>query len=389
MLQAAAADLTQVIMESVRQMVEAEVKRHLDAATPVPPSRNEATVVLWSSELAAYMDTDPWQTRLAVLAKVWRRSHEGSYRSARESWLARGKRPLHVTSKHVMASNGEKAAASTPPTRVYTDPYVRIQTPADVSTFRAERPAKDVLKLYRTKGKLLEEETALLFSESIQQPVGLRNAAVIWQPVGSNSGLRTEPSVRALGPIVTPGPYVLQGEIDACLTQPPFANVPVEFKLRMTGIPSTIPLRDIAQLHSYMAMMGSSRGFLVQRAFGSDAVDASIVQWDEALWTGKIVPAMEAVVCDTRRLMRGAIIDEELRHTVLLAAETCAPPPPSPPSPTDPITMPPSSPVELALMPLTTLKLKKPKPKRKLPIITIPAPEMPTYNLRKRTKKHT
>lgn len=388
MLQAAAADLTQVIMESVRQMVEAEVKRHLDAlpASAVAPQRNEATVVLWSSELAAYMDTDPWQTRLAVLAKVWRRSHEGSYRTARESWLARGKRPVHVTSKHVMSVGGVHTAA-TQPARVYTDPYVRVQTPADVTAFRAEKSAKDVLKLYRTKGKLLEEETAALFGESIQQPVGLRNAAVVWQPSGQNSGLRTEPSVRGLGPIVSPGPYVLQGEIDACLTQPPFSNVPVEFKLRMTGIPATIPLRDIAQLHSYMAMMGSSKGFLVQRAFGSDAVDASIVPWDEALWSGKIVPAMESVVCDVRRLMRGAMVDEELRHTVLLASETAVPPPP--PSPTDPITMPPSSPVELVFQPLSTLKLKKPKPKRKLPVITIPAPDVPTYNLRKRSKKHS
>lgn len=368
MLQAAATDLTKVIMESVKTMVDAEVKRQLGSAVPVPRSA-EVTVVLWSSEIAAYLGDDAWLSRPQILAKVWKRSHEGSYRDAHDKWLLRGKKPLRLTNKQILSEGlGEMLAASTCSTKQSTDPYLKVQTSEDVERFRKDHSQKEVLKLYRTKGKLLEEETSQLFAESINQPVSLRNAAVLWDPSLNAGELRQDPSVRPLGPILTPGPYVITGEMDACLTSPPFVNTPVEFKLRMSGIPSSVPFRDIVQLHSYMAMMGSKKGFLVQRAFGSAAVDTTILDWDEELWCGKILPAVETIVCDVRKLLRGSLADEELRHQVFSSSETAAPT-----TPTVNIRKPPS--VTMTLVKTTTSKKRK---KNALPEIKM------SYNLRAR-----
>lgn len=382
MLQAAATDLTKVIMDSVKEMVDAEIKRALATSAYTRPAalKNEVTVVLWSSEVGAYMDKDPWQSRNQVLAKVWKRTDERNFRDVRDKWILRGKKPIHVTSKQVIQEALKNTAISETylskrTTVQQNDPYLKIQTVDDVEKFKQTHSTKDVVKLYRTKGKLLEEETSTLFSDKIGQPVSLRNTSVAWEPSGDTTGIRIEPSVRPLGPILNPGPYILTGEMDACLTQPPFQNTPVEFKMRMTGIPSSIPHRDILQIHTYMAMMGSRRGFLVQRAFGTMDVDTTTVEWDEELWKGVILPAIESTVCDVRRLLRGSLADEDLRHQVLLASES------STSSPSIKIRPPTSMTVTTIEQPGSVVVTTKPIRKRKL---VDPLPDIQKYNLRHR-----
>lgn len=343
MIHAAATELTKTVLDAVQRMVEDEVKRRmmqpatsasepaLEADAPQPaPARSEATVVLWSSEIASYMNADSWQTRVQALGKVWKRTHECSFRDAREKWLLRGQKPMFVTNKQLLA---EATAAADPDTEVKkkkyaVDPYVGVQTAADVEKFKLEKSSREVLNLYKTKGKLLEEDTARLFEKVIGQPVDHRNAGVIWEP--GFSGLRRTLSVRPAGPIVDPGPFVIMGELDGCLLQPPFENVPVEFKLRMgsKGISDTIPYRDILQVQSYMEIMGADKALHVQRAFGSQAVITTTVEKDQHMWDTKICPAIEGFVCDVRKLLRGSLADEEFRHVVLAAVETAVPLPP-------------------------------------------------------------
>jgi hypothetical protein len=344
MLHAAATELTKTVLDAVQRMVEEEVKRRLEptqgtaevgcgapsvSPIPVQSARNEVTVVLWSSEIASYLNADSWQTRTQALGKVWKRTHECSFRDAREKWLLRGQKPMFVTSKHVMAEAEAVTATATASgsaparkRRYAADPFVGVQTAADVERFRLEKSAKDVLNLYKTKGKLLEDDTARLFEKVIGQPVEHRNAGVIWE--SGYSGIRRPLTVRPAGPIVDPGPYVVMGELDGCLVTPPFENVPVEFKLRMgsQGVSATIPYRDILQVQSYMEIMGADRALHVQRSFGSPTVMTTTVEKDQEMWDTKIAPGMEAFVCDVRKLLRGSLADEEFRHVVLSAVET-------------------------------------------------------------------
>ncbi len=349
MLQAATAALAESVATAIQAMVDEELTRRREAgndaaAVPVPvpvsnpnpnPVRNEPTVTLWSSEIGAYMGRDTWTSKLQALAKVWRRTHEPSYREAHVLWLARGQKPLRVTSKQVMAAllrddetdvggGGDKKRKRCMP----SNKYFKVQTVADVVDFRARQTPKDVLALYKEKGVLLEEDTAQLFSRITGHAVEMRNAGVTWSPDGSVGALRECPSVRPVGPILDPGAYTIVGEVDGVLcAPPPHGNTPVEIKVRMCGIPATIPFKDVAQVHSYMAMLGATQAFHVQRAFATDEVKTTTVQWNAALWDKEITPALEAFVCDVRKLLRGALSDEQLRHDVFASVETIPAPP--------------------------------------------------------------
>ena len=361
MLQAAATNFTKALTDIVQRLIADEFDRRSVVAVPLAiegepkqtseevnavaaveqavsdaprpeQQRSEVTVLLWSSEITAYMGNDSWMSRTQALAKVWRRTHEASYRDTHEKWLLRGQKPLHVTSKQVLAVGaglGPRGGNTKP--RYSADPFVGVQSAADVEKFRRTRSQKDLSRLYRGKGKLLEEETALLFEREIGQPVELRNAGVFWDATtaAGQGGLRPLQSVRPPGPILAPGPYNILGEVDGCLLQPPFANVPVEFKLRMgaQGVSNSIPFKDIVQVQSYMEMLDAERALHVQRAFGTSTVVSTIVERDRDLWTSKILPAIEEFVCDVRKLLRGCYGDEELRHTVLRSVESSKAPP--------------------------------------------------------------
>ena len=275
---------------------------------------NEVTVLLWSSEITAYMGNDAWLSRTQALARVWKRTHEPSFRDAHSSWQLRGQCPL----LHASVGAQERARAK--------DPFLGVQTAADVEKFRSTQPQRDVSKLYREKGKLLEEETALLLEKELGQNVELRNAGVFWQPTAAK-GLRPLFSKRPPGPIVTPGPYTILGEVDGCLLQEPFQNVPVEFKLRMGahGVSNSIPFKDIVQVQSYMEMLDAERSLHVQRAFGTAKVTTTIIERDRDLWANKIQPAIEEFVCDIRRLLRGCFADDDFRHTVFRSVEPSRP----------------------------------------------------------------
>lgn len=320
MLQAAAADVARLFVDAVKRFSEAQPKSDV----PAEP-QTELSVSLWASELAAYAGKDPWLTRNQALAKVWKRTSERSFRNARDAWLLRGQKPIHFTSKDILSPDRNVVSV---PSKTCIDPFLSVQTPEDVQAFRASRSPGDVVKLYRVKGKLLEEETAALFERSIGAPVGLRNSSVFWNPASRTGGLSAQDvPVRPLGPITSPGPYFLSGEMDACMTTPPFENVPVEFKLRMSGAVS-VSYRDMTQVQAYMSMVGSDRAFHVQRVFGSQEVLVTTIHRDSAFWHDEIVPAMEDFVCDVRRLLRGSLWDEELRHEVLVASETSVLSPP-------------------------------------------------------------
>jgi hypothetical protein len=117
---------------------------------------------------------------------------------------------------------------------------------------------------------------------------------------------------------------VFSGAVDGWLTQEPFKDVIVELKLRMRAIPATIPLRDVLQMQTYMAMHDVQRAAHVQRVIGTSQLVINMVERDETLWNGVVMPDIVRFVCDVRRLLRGEAEDDGIRHRVLAAVEKVA-----------------------------------------------------------------
>jgi hypothetical protein len=334
-----AARLAKAVMETIPEEIVRELTRHihggLDAAasrsTSIPDSasstsaatpcfEHEPVVHLWPSEVGSYVGQDSWRTREQALAEVWERTHPTSFRAERAAWLARGRVARRQSgSPSLVAAYGANQSLG-------TDPFPSIATADAVARFCTTASPQDMLKLFKTKGQLLEEETAQLFASVVQQPLSLRNTGSVWRPETDRpavpSGTVSRP--RPPGDITQPGPFLFTGAVDGWLTQDPYKDVIVEFKLRMRAVPPSIPLRDILQVQAYMAMHGVTRTAHVQRVIGSSDLVVNMVSWDPVLWHDTVMPDIRKFVCDVRRLIRGSADDDAIRHRVLTAAEKLA-----------------------------------------------------------------
>jgi hypothetical protein len=279
--------------------------------SPVAVPLVEATVTLWSSEVGAYLGKDSWSSRDKALGNVWRRANDAHFRCVQDVWRTAGCR-------FGQADTADTAARM----RAAFDPFPNVKTVEDVAAFRANATPDQVLKLYKSKGCLFEDEVAKLFGASIQQRVELRHAAVAWRSdlaAGVAAGQRM---CRPPGPITDPGLFTIVGEVDGWLLQPPYTNTIVEFKVRMQKIPALAPDRDILQIQTYMNINNVEHAIYVQNLFGTAELQVQSMKRNVHMWETEVLPGLREFVCDVRRLLRGATDDKALQHRVLLAHET-------------------------------------------------------------------
>jgi hypothetical protein len=275
--------------------------------------QHELPVVLWPSEVLGYLGNDGYISKNALLGRVWQRTHESSYRAALEQWLQRGRR----------ASRTEDPS-TIPACRQVPDEFPSVKTAEDFARFKAGASHAVVQRLIVTKGRALEEDTARLLAGTLRQPIQHRNVATYWRSDVSRAcslGGVSRRTLRPPGPITKPGPYVLVGEVDGWLSQPPHENVVVEFKLRMGEVNPTPPLRDVLQIQAYLEMNNVERGLHVQRKFGTDTLVIASIARDREAWATRVIPGLDAFVCQVRALLRGAMEDDQLRHQVLMTCE--------------------------------------------------------------------
>ncbi len=292
-----------------------------------PPAVNEPIIKLWPAEVAAYMGKDSRMSRDEALAAVWRRTHETSMLKVHKEWVARGKTARRITSAEVEARvfTGGPAVATAGPNNFR---FTHIQTREDLQAFcgNAATSKASIQSLYLEKGRTGEDETAALLARLVDQDLALRNSASYWRPGVGAVAMDRAHVVRLPGPITDPGPYAFMGEVDGWLTEEPFKDVIVEMKTRMNGIPETIPIKDILQLQTYMMMHDKERSLHVQRAFATSIVVVNEIKRNKELWASTIEPALVQFVCDIRKLLRGSVEDELIRHRVLSAVERSSPP---------------------------------------------------------------
>jgi len=271
-------------------------------------ARTEPSVTLWASEIGSYINQDAWMSRDRALAKVWRRTNDSHFLDVQSLWRAHGCRFPTSADDYVSSQ--------------LMDPFSHLQTVEDIENFRKIATPADIIKMYRTKGVLKEEAVAAMFSESIQQPVMLRHAAVEWRSATQTShDMLPLTTVRAPGPVDDPGHYTLVGQVDGWLTSHPYAGTVVEIKVRMDHIPPFPPDRDVMQVQAYMHINNAEECIYVQNLFGTRVLQTMHFYRDRKYWDCVIKPGLDAFVCDIRRLLRGSPEDVVLRHRVLAAAE--------------------------------------------------------------------
>jgi hypothetical protein len=333
--------LPEVVLEEITQKVQASLEAAAiakvwgeasAAASAAATTYNEPVVALWASEIGSYFGKDSWTSRDEALGRVWERSHVLSYKAARDLWIGRGRKALRYTSKDLADGGGvgagmggaAKGGQGTGPSQTQFGAHVK--TAEDMTAFLEKASARDTLRLFSAKGKAGEDITADLLASYVKQPLASRNTACLWRsdmPVISKVEREMRP--RPPGAIIDPGLYSLTGEVDGWLLKHPYQDVVVEFKTRMKSIPDFIPEKDLFQVQAYLAMHDVNRGLHVQRMF-SDATNIVVTEIvrDPNLWEAVIRPGLDQFVRDVRRLMRGSLDDEDLRHKVFSACEPAA-----------------------------------------------------------------
>ncbi len=290
------------------------------------------------SRLLEYLGQGPQGTqalgvqRNQALGEMWQDMAPASFVAARLAWQARGQKPRRMTSKELMAEAAAAAAAAATaaatagmpapvPGSDDEDPYADVQTPADVAAFQASHTQGETLKLMRTKG--ITEESKTIDMLHGMGGVSDCGAALWWAPGAKGVGIFTAspaPGCPLTGPVVDPGPFAVVGRIDCAMNTTDGHKVPVEIKTRMHGLApadTPLPLRDRLQLQAYIQAMDAPWGLHVERAMGSDQFRSTVVHRDDALWTDRVLAGLRAFACDLRRVMRGGLADEDLRHSVL------------------------------------------------------------------------
>ena len=287
------------------------------------------------SRLLEYLGQGPQGTqalgvqRNQALGEMWQDMAPASFVAARLAWQARGQKPRRMTSKELMAEAAAAAAAATAaagmpapvPGSDDEDPYADVQTPADVAAFQASHTQGETLKLMRTKG--ITEESKTIDMLHGMGGVSDCGAALWWAPGAKGVGIFTAspaPGCPLTGPVVDPGPFAVVGRIDCAMNTTDGHKVPVEIKTRMHGLApadTPLPLRDRLQLQAYIQAMDAPWGLHVERVMGSDQFRSTVVHRDDALWADRVLAGLRAFACDLRRVMRGGLADEDLRHSVL------------------------------------------------------------------------
>ena len=329
--------------------------------------------------------------RNQALGRLWQEVAPASFFAARDTWEARGRRPRRLTSKDLMAAaaaDAARTASAADPTAstvqagatasededgatdtdtdtegVQDDAFPEVRTAADVAQYRLKHTPAQTLKLYRAKGVVEEAVTINLLRRLLRDrgavpgvgargrdahdvPTGGRvthvSSSLWWTPVGGPQGFMPRESAEGAardgppgprgaatlpGPVVDPGPFAVVGRVDCAIALETGAQVPVEIKTRMGPLFPQIPHAEKLQLQAYIQCLRAPWGLHVQRSMGSDAVSCVRVDRDDALWTSEVLPGLRRFACDVRRLLRGSLIDEELRHTVLtsMAADASGP----------------------------------------------------------------
>lgn len=294
-------------------------------------AKNEPVIKLWPAEVAAYLGKDSRMSRDEALAAVWRRTHETSMHKVHKEWVGRGMTPKRVTQADVEACVvGEGRDGGGPVTPHVSRPakFSHILTKEDMRQFCADQGTSkaSIQSMYLEKGRTSEDETAALLSKVMKQDLALRNSASYWRPGVGAVAMDRAHEVRRPGPITDPGPYAFMGEVDGWLTEEPYKDVIVEIKTRMNGIPDAIPIKDILQVQTYMMMHDKERALHVQRAFATSVVVVNEIKRNKELWASTVEPAIVQFVCDVRKLLRGSVEDELIRHRVLSAVERSSPP---------------------------------------------------------------
>lgn len=317
-----------------------EVNANMEPSTSAPAAsgsvgghgkgvRHEPTVELWPSEVNAYLGyKGGFLTRTEALARVWRRTNDANFTAAREQWLARGRVPRKQSVKRDGAADGASGGSDSLARQLecLRDPYPKVLTPEDVDRFRAAHSPEDVSRLYRSKGRTMEPYIVSLFEDKVKQPVLLRNTALYWSDAMEGAGvIGAKSCARPPGPILDPGEFVLKGEVDGAIMDGPKQYAPVECKLRLKAPTTGVPTSELLQIQAYLAALNAERGFHVQHVLGTHEVLHHTVWRNRSLWTNTVMPALRKFVCDVRRLLRGDLTDEALRHEVLYAAEKSPP----------------------------------------------------------------
>ena len=273
---------------------------------PAPSMFNEPAVTLWASELSSYMgntngDASSFQSRTRALGGVWKRTNEAQFRAVMAHWRANG-----------CMLQGDAAA------RQMHDPFPDVRTADDVRAFCKSHPSADIMRLYKAKGRLCEDELVARFAQSIQREVSCRHTAITWHsnqaPLKLRDGVVTQ---RPPGPLTDPGTFSIVGEVDGYLQDGPYAGSVVEIKLRLQELRQQVPLRDYMQIQTYLQLFQSPMAFYVQGLFGTEQLLVKPILRNPDEWQRVIMPELREFVCDVRRLLRGAPEDMALRALVL------------------------------------------------------------------------
>ena len=267
---------------------------------------NEPSITLWASDMSAYMGLESsFQNRLKALGGVWKRTNEAQYRAVHAHWRANG-----------------CTLQTDAPARALHDPFPDVNTVDDVRAFCKSHLPADIMRLYKAKGRLCEEELAARFGTSIECQVTRRHASVTWRSDANVYASSAPRQQRPSGDITDPGAFVIVGEVDGCLTSGPYAGSIVEIKLRLQELREQIPLRDYMQIQTYLHLFNAESAFYVQGLFGTPQLLVKSIQRDRNEFQTVILPALQRFVCDVRRLLRGEPEDSALRAVVLQECNT-------------------------------------------------------------------
>ena len=152
------------LVSSTVASFEDQLTKYVEAAIP-----QEVVIELWASEVGAYCGVDTWLTRDKALGKVWKRCNMNQYLRVQKQWKDNG--------CTMMCDGGEDGLTSA---AKFVDCFPHIKTRADVGEFRKTASPDDLLKLYKTKGIVFEDEVATMVGEDIMQPVVKRHDTVVW-----------------------------------------------------------------------------------------------------------------------------------------------------------------------------------------------------------------
>jgi hypothetical protein len=265
---------------------------------------NGHTVVIYPTELGAILGCDRFESRLKMLAAKWRATDPRGFRLAMVGRIAG------------TGGTGGTAIAGRPR-------CAGVHNEAAVLRLLAANSTAGVTEVTSTS-RPMWWRTRLLD--------GVAEGGLGCYQQQQQQQTPTEDPIE-------PGPYVISGEVDAVVrTKDCPIDVPVEIKTRGSAMSLGVYPRERLQLQAYIQAMDAPWGLHVQNVLGTTTVVETRVPRDDEEWNTRVVPAVEAFVCDVRRVVRNCAADAELIRAVLEEASaggvtvpSNATPPPQPP----------------------------------------------------------